>query len=55
MGKKSFVKKKQFQQFCKTQAVSGKINNAAGVFISKSQAASDSMKDNYHPQAGKNS
>lgn len=53
MPKKSEIKKKKFQQFCKLNAQDGRINNAAGMWIARSQAPNDSMRDNYSPQSGK--
>lgn len=54
MPKKTTIKKKQFQTYCKQHALAGNINRQDGTFVKRSQVnPQSSMVDNYHPQAGK--
>lgn len=54
MPKKTEKKKQQYQQWCKQQALAGKVNRQDGVFVERRMInPQSSMVDNYSPQPGK--
>ena len=50
---KVHARKKAFRLACKQKARDGKMNNAEGQWINRSQGSDNSMKRDYWPQSGK--
>lgn len=50
---KIHTKKKQYRQWCREQARSGKIVNEAGQWIARASAKESSMRRDFSPQEGK--